>query len=70
MAAYKDKWNAAKYDQVNIRFPKGVTDRFKQLFPDASFNGWVVALVCSRLMLKEMYFKDKPLPFPDEPEKD
>lgn len=69
MAAYKDKWNKKKYDQVNIRFPKGVVNRFRILFPDHSFNGWVVSLVCSRLMYQEMY-SVKALPAPTEPEKD
>lgn len=70
MSAYKDNWNKKKYDQTLVRFPSGTLARFKELFPDASFNGWVVSLVCSRLLLKELYFPTKQLPYPDEPPKE
>lgn len=65
---YKDNWNKKKYDSVNIRFPSGTKARFIELFgSDVSFNGWVVGLVTSRLLLKEYFFADKRLPPGDDP---
>lgn len=66
--SYKDKWNAKNYDLVQIRFPLNTRKRFRDLFgDDVSFNGWVVNLVTSRLLLKEWIYPDKPLPHDEEP---
>ena len=68
MGEAQNKWNKEAYDQVLIRFPKGTRERFKSIWGSGvSFNGWVVNLVVSRLLVKEMYYPDKPMPYPDEP---
>lgn len=68
MPEAQQKFNRENYDQVMIRFPKGTRKRFKEIWGSGvSFNGWVVNLVCSRLLIKEMYFPEKPMPYPDEP---
>lgn len=56
--AYKDRWNKIKYDSVNIRFPSGTRRKFKSLFPGVSFNGFVVNLVTSRLLMADQQFSD------------
>lgn len=70
MAQAQNDFNRRSYDQVLIRFPKGTLQRFKDIWgSEVSFNGWVVNLVCSRLLVKELYFPEKPMPYPDEPPK-
>lgn len=67
MPKYIDELNKKKFDQTLIRFPKGTLLKFRELFGDLSFNGWVVALVSSRLVLKEFYYPNSPLPFDEDP---
>lgn len=68
MAQAQNEFNRKAYDQILIRFPRGTAQRFKDIFGSGvSFNGWVVNLVCSRLLMKELYFPNKPMPYPDEP---
>lgn len=55
---YKDRWNRKKYDSVNIRFPSGTRRKFKALFPGIAFNGFVVNLVVSRLLMADQQFSD------------
>lgn len=50
----KDKYNARHYDSTLIRFPAGTLARFRQLFGNVSFNGWVSDLVVSRLVMAEL----------------
>ena len=52
-----DEYNRKAYDQKLIRFPAGTVTRFRELFKDeVSFNGWVVNLVISRLVVEEKMF--------------
>lgn len=60
---YKDRWNRKKYDETTIRFPSGTRQKFKRLFPDVAFNGFVVNLVVSRLLMADQQFSD-----PDDPQ--
>lgn len=54
-----DEYNKKAYDQKLIRFPAGTVKRFNELFKDdISFNGWVVNLVTSRLLYKELNYPD------------
>lgn len=54
-----DEYNRKAYDQKLIRFPAGTVKRFKELFKnDVSFNGWVVNLVISRLVMAENQFTE------------
>lgn len=55
---YKDRWNRKKYDETTIRFPSGTRQKFKHLFPGVSFNGFVVNLVVSRLLMADQQFSD------------
>lgn len=55
-----NEYNRKAYDQKLIRFPVGTVKRFKELFKDdVSFNGWVVNLVISRLVMAENQFTEK-----------
>lgn len=54
-----DEYNRKAYDQKLIRFPAGTVQKFHDLFKDEiSFNGWVVSLVVSRLVMADTQFKD------------
>lgn len=54
-----DEYNKKAYDQKLIRFPAGTVKRFNDLFKgELSFNGWVVNLVTSRLLYKELNYPD------------
>lgn len=54
-----DEYNRKAYDQMLIRFPAGTVARFRELFKDeVSFNGWVVNLVVSRLVVAERMFSE------------
>lgn len=54
-----DEYNRKAYDQKLIRFPAGTVARFRELFKDeVSFNGWVVNLVVSRLVVAEKMFSE------------
>lgn len=55
---YKDRWNKKKYDSTLIRFPLGTIREFKRLFPGIPFNGFVVNLVVSRLLMADQQFLD------------
>lgn len=70
MAERQNKFNKLHYDQVNIRFPLGTLQRFKDLFPGCSFNGWVSNLVTSRILIKEWMYPNDPLPDGEEPPKE
>lgn len=69
--SYKDKWNKNNYQTIGIRFPVGTTQKFRDLFGnEVSFNGWVVQLVTSRLLMKEWLYPDTELPNDEQPKKD
>lgn len=54
MPKYQQEFNKRSYDQRLIRFPKGTLAKFHDLFEDdVPFNGWVVNLVTSRLLMTE-----------------
>lgn len=54
MGKRQNDFNRKAYDQRLIRFPAGTIQRFRDLFTDdVPFNGWVVNLVTSRLLLTE-----------------
>ena len=55
-----DEYNRKAYDQKLIRFPAGTVKKFHELFKDEiSFNGWVVNLVISRLLMADKQFTDE-----------
>lgn len=54
MGKRQNEFNRKTYDQRLIRFPAGTIQRFRDLFTDdVPFNGWVVNLVTSRLLMTE-----------------
>lgn len=54
MGKRQDEFNKKTYDQRLIRFPTGTIRKFRSLFADdVPFNGWVVNLVTSRLLMTE-----------------
>lgn len=54
---YVAQWEAANYDKVLIRFPKGTKDRIKAI--GESVNGFTVSVVLERLDHLEDYATDK-----------
>lgn len=61
MPKRQNEFNKKQYDQHLIRFPRGTIERFRELFgDDVSFNGWVVSLVTSRLLISEEKQLTKP----------
>ena len=45
---YIDQWQAANYDKVLVRFPKGTKERIAAV-TDNSLNGFIVGLVLEKL---------------------
>lgn len=54
---YVAQWEAANYDKVLIRFPKGTKNRIKAV--GESVNGFTVSVVLERLDHLEDYATDK-----------
>lgn len=55
---YVAQWEAANYDKVLIRFPKGTKDRIRAI--GETVNGFTVSVVLERLDHLEDYVTDKP----------
>lgn len=54
---YVAQWEAANYDKVLIRFPKGTKDRIRAI--GETVNGFTVSVVLERLDHLEDYATDK-----------